>query len=57
MDQRWSEHFSRFEALFLSKSDPTFQTVKMPAKTPLASAVKGSEPFILPKPADRPGSC
>ena len=58
MDQRWSERFSRLRALFLSKSvvksDPTFQTVKMAAKTPPTGAVKGSEPFILPKPADRP---
>ena len=58
MDQRWSEHFSRLEALFLSKSmeksDLTFQTVKMPAKSLPAGAVKGSEPFILPKPVDRP---
>ena len=55
MDQRWSERFSRLEALFLSKSmeksDPTFQTVKMLAQSPPASAVKGSEPFILPKQA------
>ena len=58
MDQRWSERFSRLEALFLSKSmeksNPTFQTVKMPAKSPPAGAVKCSEPFILRKPADRP---
>ena len=57
MDQRWSECFSHLEVLFLSKSmvksDPTFQTVKMPEKSPPASAVKGSEPFILSKPADR----
>ena len=56
MDQRWCEHFSRLEVLFLSKSmeksDPTFQTVEMPAKSPPVGAVKGSEPFILPKPAD-----
>ena len=26
----------------------------MPAKTPPACAVKGSEPFMPPKPADRP---
>ena len=56
MEQRWSERFSRLELLFLSKSmeksDPTFQTVKMPAKSPPAGAVK--EPFILTKPADRP---
>ena len=58
VDQRWSERFSCLEALFLSKSmeksDSTFQTVKMPAKSPPAGAVKGSEPFILPKPADQP---
>ena len=58
MDQRWSECFSRLEALFLSKSmeksDPAFQTVKMPVKSPPAGAVKGSELFILPKPADQP---
>ena len=39
MDQKWSECFSRLEALFLSKSmeksDPTFQTLKMPAIRPL----------------------
>ena len=58
MDQKWSEHFSRPEALFLSKSmeksDPTFHTLKMPAKSPPAGAVNVSEPFIPPKPADGP---
>ena len=58
MDQKWSERFSGLEALFLSKSmeksDLTFQTEKMPAKTPPAGAVKVSEPFIPAKPANRP---
>ena len=58
MDQKWSERFSRLEALFLSKSmeksDLTFQTLKMPAKSPPAGAVKVAEHFIPPKPADRP---
>ena len=58
MDQRWFEHFSCLEALFLAKSleksDLTFQTVQISAKSPPAGAVKGSEPFILPKSADRP---
>ena len=65
MDLKWSEHFSRLEAFFLSKSlegsQPTFQTVKMPAKVPPASAVKVSEPFLPPqsvdRPASRPGLC
>ena len=65
MDQKWSELFSHLEAFlvskFLEKSEPTFQTVKMPAKTPPASAVKVTAPFISRKPADRPvdqpGSC
>ena len=38
----------------MEKSDPTFQTVKMPAKSPPAGAVKVAEPFIPPKPTDRP---
>ena len=38
----------------MEKSGQTFQTVMMPAKSPPAGAVKDSEPFILPKPADRP---
>ena len=60
MDQKWSERFSRLEALLLSKSlekpslEPTFQTVKMPVKTPPASAIKVTEPFLAPKPADQP---
>ena len=58
MDQKWSERFSRLEALFLSKSmeksDLTFQTLKVPAKSPPAGTVKVTEPFIPPKPADRP---
>ena len=44
MDQKWSEPFSRLEAFLLSKSleksEPTFQAVKMPVKTPPASADK-----------------
>ena len=38
----------------MEKSDPTFQILKMPAKSPPASAVKVSEPFIPSKPVDRP---
>ena len=56
MDQRWSERFSRLEAFFVSKSlegsHPTFQTIKMPTKTPPASAVKGSDPFLQPQASD-----
>ena len=56
MDQRWSERFSRLEAFFLSKSleglQPTFQTVKMPAKAPPASAGKVSEPSLQPQSTD-----
>ena len=56
MDQKWSKRFSHLKALFLSKSmeklDPTFQTLKMPAKSPPAGAVKVAEPLIPPKPAD-----
>ena len=38
-----------------SSPQPTFQTVKMPAKAPLASAVKSSELFLEPtQAADRP---
>ena len=63
MDQRWSERFSRLEAFFVSKSlegsHPTFQTIKMPTKTPPAGAVKGSEPFLQSQASDhtagRPG--
>ena len=57
MDQKWSERFSRLGAFMLSKSlersDPTFQTMKMPVKIP-PGAVKVTEPFQLPKSADRP---
>ena len=56
MDQRWSERFSRLEAFFVSKSlegsHPTFQTIKMPTKTPPAGAVKGSDPFLQPQASD-----
>ena len=50
MDRKWSERFSRHEMLLLSleRSEPTFQTVKMPANV--------TQPFIVPKPADQPRS-
>ena len=52
MDQKWSKHFSCLEAFLLSKSlgksELTFQTVNIPAKTPPASAVKVTEPFVTP---------
>ena len=60
MDQKSSKHFSRLEAFLLSKSlekpspEPTFKTVKIPVKTPPASAVKVTEPFVAPQPANRP---
>ena len=60
MDQKWAECFSRLEAFLLSKSlekpspEPTFQTVKMPVRTPPASTVRVSKPFLAPQPADRP---
>ena len=58
MDQKWSERFSRLETFFLSKSldglERTFQTVKMPATSPPARAVKVSEPFLQLKSTDQP---
>ena len=58
VDQKWSERYSCLQAFFLSKSlegsQPTFQTVKMPAKAPPASAVKVSEPFLQPQSTDQP---
>ena len=58
MDQKWSKCFCSLEAFMLSKSlersDQTFQTMKMPVKTPPAHAVKVTEPFLPPKSADRP---
>ena len=58
MGQKWSEYFSRLEAFLLpkslEKSELTFQTVKRPAKTTPASVLKVTEPYIAPKPADRP---
>ena len=36
MDQKWSERFGRlFLSKSMEKSDPTFQTLKMAAKSPL----------------------
>ena len=58
MDQKWPECFSRLEVFFLSKSlespspEPTFKTVKMPVRTPPASAVKISKPFLAPQSAN-----
>ena len=54
LNHKWSERFSRLEVFLISKSlekpgkEPTFQTVKMLAKTPPASAVKSTEPFLAP---------
>ena len=53
MDLRWSERFSRLEAMLLAKSinqpEPSFQPVKItPVKPPPAGAVDNTEPFFAP---------
>ena len=53
MDFKWSERFSRLEAMLLSKSlsqpAPTFQPVKVtPVKPPPVSALDNTEPFFAP---------
>ena len=62
MDQKRFERFSKLETFILSKSldkpilEPTFQTVKMQVKTPPATTVKVTEPFVAPKPAEQPAA-
>ena len=62
MDLKWSERFSRLEAMLLSKSlsqsEPSFQPVKItPVKPPPAGAVDNTEPFFaLTRSTDRPTS-
>ena len=57
MDQKWSEHFSRLEAMLLSKTfnqpQPVFEPVVSPAKPPPANAVDNTQPFLEPKLTDR----
>ena len=53
MDLKWSERFSRLEAMLLSKAisqtTPAFQSVKVtPVKPPPAGAFDTSEPFFAP---------
>ena len=56
MDQKWLEHFSRLEAMMLSKSfnppEPVFQPVVSQAKSTPASAVDNTQPFFDPQPTD-----
>ena len=62
MDLKWSERFSRLEAMLLSKTfsqpEPSFQPMKItPVKPPPAGAVDNTEPFFaLVKATDRPTS-
>ena len=61
LDQKWSERFSRLEAMLLFKSfiqpEPVFQPVVVsPAKPPPASAVDNTQPFFEPQLADRPST-
>ena len=53
MDSKWSERFSRLEAMLLSKSisqpAPTFQPVKVtPVKPPPVGVLDNTEPFFTP---------
>ena len=51
LDQKWSERFSRLEAVLLAKSlEPTFSSdVRVtPAHSPPANVSKDSEPFLQP---------
>ena len=62
MDLKWSERFSRLEAMLLSKTlsqpEPSFQPVKVTlVKPPPAGATEKVEPFFAPSqknPTDRP---
>ena len=61
LDQKWSEHFNRLEALLLSKSleqpAPAFTTVKVTPTHSPPKTVASSKPFIKPQPTpttDRP---
>ena len=60
MDLKWSERFSRLEAMLLSKTlsqpEPSFQPLKItPFKPPPAGAVDNTDPFFAPvKATDRP---
>ena len=62
MDLKWSERFSRLEAMLLSKAlsqpEPSFQLVKVtPVKPPPAGATHKVEPFFAPsQPVNRPSS-
>ena len=62
MDLKWSERFSRLEAMLLSKSlrqpEPSLQLVKItPVNPPPAGAVDNTEPFFEPtRVTDRPNS-
>ena len=53
LDQKWSERFSRLEAMLLSmnftQSEPVFQSVVVsPTKSPPAGAVDNNQPFFQP---------
>ena len=51
LDKKWTDHFNRFEALFIAKTlQPTFSIeVKLtPSHSPPASILKDSEPFFQP---------
>ena len=58
LDQKWSDHFNRQEALLMARTldrEPTFSTVKVtPTRTPAASAVRSTNLFL--KQADQPAS-
>ena len=59
---KWSERFSRLEAMLLSKTlsqtEPSFQQLKItPVKAPLAGVIHSTEPFFEPAPpTNRPKS-
>ena len=61
MGQKWSEHFSRLEAMLLSETfnhpEAVFQPVVVsPPKLPPASAVDNTQPFFEPQLTDQPAT-
>ena len=57
MEQKWSDRFSRLEALLLAKTldqEPTFSAVKVtPTHAPLANVIS-SQPFLKPSSSSQP---
>ena len=58
LDQKWSDHFNKLEALLIPSTldrELTFQTVEVaPTHSPPADIVRSTNPFI--KPANRPAT-